>query len=156
MSFIAAMFLGMLTCCPAEPDDKEKIDAARLQGKWDWDQSEPQSDAEPKSALERIVIKDDTLTFHYRHIDPRSKEKTSTASTVFKLNPHTSPKQIDIIPTEGGNKGKTYHGIYEFENGRLKMCYRGPGASRPKNFDDKADGNAGTFFIYVKDNKPKQ
>jgi hypothetical protein len=44
--------------------------------------------------------------------------------------------------------------LYEFKDGKLRVCYRGPGSTRPKDFDDMADGNMATTFFVLK-LKPK-
>jgi uncharacterized protein (TIGR03067 family) len=97
--------------------------------------------------LERVVIKGDTLTFHY-NLDG----KKFTSATKFKLDPTASPKQIDFTPTAGGNKGRTYLGLYEVKAEQLKLCYRGPESTRPKDFDDEHDPNTNgtTTFIVLK------
>jgi uncharacterized protein (TIGR03067 family) len=127
--------------------DRPKTDRQLVQGIWDWDPDVKQQDLRPQVALERVVIKGDTLTFHY-NLDG----KKFTSATTFKLNATASPREIDFIPTEGSNKGKTYRGLYEVKAGRLRICYRGPGSSRPKDFDDKRDPkiNRGTMFIVLK------
>jgi uncharacterized protein (TIGR03067 family) len=128
--------------------DKSKDDTHRIQGTWDWDPAEAQSDAEPQVILERVVIKGNKLTFHYQLGDQRF-----TSTTEFKLNPQKGPKEIDFTPLEGANKGKTYLGLYEIMKGRLKICYRGPGSTRPKDFDDKVEGNNGTAFVHLVANR---
>ena len=47
-------------------------------------------------------------------------------------------------------KGKTYLGLYEFKDRELRICYRGPGSSRPKDFADKAADGSSTVFIVLK------
>ena len=125
--------------------DKPKGDAQLVQGSWDWDPAAKQSDAKPV-LLKRVVIKGDTLTLHYS----MDGVKFSTPSE-FKLNPSGTPKEIDFTPTEkdNANKGKAYLGLYEIQNGKLRICYRGPGSSRPKNFGDRQDGTDGTTFIVL-------
>jgi uncharacterized protein (TIGR03067 family) len=141
-------FMAALACLTTgffgTAEDKPKDDAVLVQGSWDWDPAAKQSDAKPVVLLERIVIKGETLTFHYS-----LGGKKFTSPTEFKLDSKASPKEIDFTPTEDGNanKGKTYRGLYEFKAGRLKICYRGPGSTRPKNFNDKSAGNNVTVFI---------
>jgi uncharacterized protein (TIGR03067 family) len=127
--------------------EKPKEDAQLLQGSWDWDPAAKQSDAEPVVLLERIVIKGDSLKFHYS-LDG----KKFVTATEYKIDPTKSPKQINFAPTDKDNAGKglTYFGLYELKDGQLKICYRGPGSTRPKSFNDKADGNNGTTFITLK------
>src|SRR5262249_25716715 len=58
----------------------------------------------------------------------------------YKLDPSKTPKAIDVSPQEGppGEKGQTFRGIYELKGDDLRICFRGPGMERPKNFDDAA------------------
>lgn len=127
--------------------EKAKDDSQLIQGQWSWDPAVKQSDAIPPVLVERVVIKGDTLTFHYSF---DGKEFASSPSK-FKLNPKASPKEIDFTPTQGNNKDKTYRGLYEIKAGKLRIGYRGPGSTRPKDWDDKVDPatNGGTMFLVL-------
>jgi uncharacterized protein (TIGR03067 family) len=115
-------------------EDKPKTDQDAIQGAWELvARTEP---AKPDVVCERVVFKGDKLTFHYRLDDQRS-----TSECTFKLDPTAKPKKIDFTPTAGDSKGKVYLGIYEFKDGELCICYRGPGSTRPKGFDDVRAGN---------------
>src|SRR5262249_53194842 len=41
----------------------------------------------------------------------------------IKLNPAAKPKELDIIGTDGPNKGKTILAIYERDGDSLVVCY---------------------------------
>jgi uncharacterized protein (TIGR03067 family) len=142
---IAVVGTALLAALSAFSDDKPRADLSLLQGKWNWDPAAKQSDALPQILLERVVIKGNSLTFH-KIFDG----KRFTTSAEITLYPGTTPKRIDFTPKQGGNKGKTYFGLYEISDGKLRVCYRGPGSTRPKNFDDKKDGNDLTVFIALK------
>jgi uncharacterized protein (TIGR03067 family) len=43
-------------------------------------------------------------------------------------------KTIDIVPTDGPQKGKTIKGIFQLKNGELKICFARPEKDRPKEF----------------------
>ena len=143
LTVVAVCTLGLASIA----QDKPKDDAHLVQGSWDWDPTLKQSDAQPVVLLERVVVKGDTLTFHYS-LDG----KKFTTPTEFKLDPKGSPKEIDFTPTDqdNANKGKAYLGLYEVKAGQLRICYRGPGSTRPKDFNDKAAGNDVTTFILLK------
>jgi uncharacterized protein (TIGR03067 family) len=143
LAVVAICSLGFMSVA----QDKPKDDSLLVQGIWDWDPAAKQSDAKPVVLLERVVIKGDTLTFHYSR-----NGKKFTTPTEFKLDPKRSPKEIDFTPTEEGNanKGKTYLGLYEVKAGQLRICYRGPGSTRPKNFNDMSAGNDVTTFLTFK------
>jgi uncharacterized protein (TIGR03067 family) len=45
---------------------------------------------------------------------------------------------MDIIGSEGPNKGKSILAIYELESDKLKICYDLTGKTRPKRFKTEA------------------
>jgi uncharacterized protein (TIGR03067 family) len=56
----------------------------------------------------------------------------------FKLDPTKKPGEVDFVPDQGENKGKTLKGIYSNEKGELKLCLSlSPDAKRPKEFASK-------------------
>jgi uncharacterized protein (TIGR03067 family) len=63
----------------------------------------------------------------------------------FTSDSSQSPKTIDYLNTAGSNKGKTQHGIYEFDGDLLKICVSAPGAARPTEFQP-GDGGALTVW----------
>lgn len=148
---MASRFAAVMTICvfgfAGIAQEKPKDDSLLVQGSWEWDPAAKQSDAKPVVLLEQIVIKDDSLTFHY--ITGGKKFNTATK---FKLDAIAAPKEIDFTPTdkENANTGKPYLGLYEIKAGRLMICYRGPGSSRPKSFLDMSDGTDVTTFIVLK------
>lgn len=142
---LLAVAVCALSAAAGTAEDKPTGDGRLLQGSWDWDPAAKQSDAQPQILLERVVVKGNTLTFHYRF-----GGTVDVSPTTFTLDPAATPKAIDFVPTEGANKGQTYVGLYEVGDGRLRICYRGPGDTRPRNFDDKADKTGSTVFIVLK------
>ncbi len=69
-----------------------------------------------------------------------------------KLDPKTSPKSMDVMGTDGPNKGKTFLAIYELNGDTMKICYDLSGTARPKEFKTKQ----GTvlFLVTYKKQKP--
>jgi len=57
------------------------------------------------------------------------------------------PSQIDMIGTEGENKGKAAQGIYALDKDSLKICYTMPGKDRPASFDSQP-GSAATLVVW--------
>jgi uncharacterized protein (TIGR03067 family) len=68
----------------------------------------------------------------------------------LKLGEATTPKSIDIIGTEGPNKGKTYLAIYTFDGAALKICYSLDGKTRPTTFETT---KANEYFLAVYEKK---
>jgi uncharacterized protein (TIGR03067 family) len=54
-------------------------------------------------------------------------------STQIKVDASKQPHTIDITPSEGPDKGKTYLGIYKYEKGELTLAFVKAG-DRPKDF----------------------
>jgi uncharacterized protein (TIGR03067 family) len=59
-----------------------------------------------------------------------------------KLDATKQPPQIDMIGTEGANKGKAAQGIYKLDGDRLTICYTMPGQDRPMQFESKPGSGA--------------
>src|SRR5262245_44251365 len=57
-----------------------------------------------------------------------------TDKGTIKLDPKAKPAAIDVVGTEGVNKGKTFLGIYKLEGGKLTICYDLSGKGRPTKF----------------------
>jgi uncharacterized protein (TIGR03067 family) len=66
----------------------------------------------------------------------------------LKLDPAAKLKALDIIGTEGPNKGKTILAIYELSGDTLRVCYALTGDKRPTAFDVK--GEAVLFLVTYK------
>jgi uncharacterized protein (TIGR03067 family) len=64
-----------------------------------------------------------------------------------KIDPTKTPKQIDLIGTEGENKGKAAQGIYALDGDTLTICYTMPGKERPKGFESKS-GSGATLVVW--------
>jgi uncharacterized protein (TIGR03067 family) len=126
---------GVLSGDP-QPADARKA----LQGTWRTTLQFPK--AEPLIVCEKMVIDGDKLVFHYE-LDG----KRFPSPTRFEIDPNTTPKRLDFAPTEGSEKGKRYLAIYEFKDGQLRIAYRGPGLTRPRDFRDFEEGNNNTSFL---------
>jgi uncharacterized protein (TIGR03067 family) len=65
----------------------------------------------------------------------------------YTLDRTQHPKTIDYAITHGASKGKTQYGIYEMDGELLRICYAGPGQSRPANFT-AATGDGKTVTVW--------
>ena len=70
------------------------------------------------------------------------KDRTKTAK--IKIDPKAKPAHIDISPTDGPEKGKTFPGIYKIEKGELTIAFTEKG-DRPTGF--KAEGDVGLLRL---------
>jgi uncharacterized protein (TIGR03067 family) len=64
-----------------------------------------------------------------------------------RVNASRVPKQIDLIGTEGENKGQAAQGIYAQDGEMLTICYTMPGKERPQQFESKA-GSEATLVVW--------
>jgi len=82
----------------------------------------------PPAALEhrRIIVIDDK----YVVVDG---DRTLRRGTL-RIDATKTPKQIDTLPADGPNVGKTDQGIYELTTDLLRVCWAPPGWPRPTNF----------------------
>ena len=56
-----------------------------------------------------------------------------------RINPAASPPEIDIEVGEGTGKGTTLLGIYELDETSRRLCFRGAGGARPREFATAPD-----------------
>lgn len=64
-------------------------------------------------------------------------EGKEIAEGTSSLAPTKNPKSIDLKPTDGDDKGKTYLGIYELGNHTRKLCIAQAGKERPTKFSSE-------------------
>lgn len=115
-----------------------------LQGTWLPSSAEFGGQAFPDEARKSIqlVVKDDTYTVTVGKVVDRG---------TIKRMPSASPKAMDIIGTDGPNKGKTVLAIYERKGDTLRVCYDISGKKRPTEFKTEAGGQL--FLVEYKKQK---
>jgi uncharacterized protein (TIGR03067 family) len=92
------------------------------------------SEKETNESL-KITIKGDELTVVITEKDGEKKEKKAK----IKVETAKTPNTIDIVPSDGPEKGKTFPGIYKIEKGEVTVVFTEKG-DRPKDF--KVEGDA--------------
>lgn len=91
----------------------------------------------------KLVVKDDKYTVTVgKAVDQGN----------LKLNPAAKPKEMDIIGTDGPNKGKTILAIYERNGDTLRICYDLGGKDRPAEFKSKQGTQL--FLVTYQRDKP--
>jgi uncharacterized protein (TIGR03067 family) len=73
--------------------------------------------------------------------------------SICKIDATKTPKQIDLIGTEGENEGKAAQGIYALDADKLTICYTMPGKERPQEFESKP-GSGATLIVWKRGAKP--
>ena len=65
-------------------------------------------------------------------------EGSRTHSVAIKVDTSKTPRQIDMTPSEGPNKGQTALGIYEVKGDEVHICFTRPGGKdRPTELASK-------------------
>ena len=72
--------------------------------------------------------------------------------STYTVDPSRSPKEINMIGTEGDLAGKTAQGIYSLEGDTLQVCYTMPGKPRPGAFSSLA--GSGIYLVVWKRQGP--
>ena len=130
---VSALLLVLATASVFAADDGPDKDKAALRGTWAPVSSESggNADAEDEFKQYRLILDGDSFTIQ--------KSGNLMLKGTVKLNPLTTPRQIDMeiteCPDNPDDKGKALTGIYEVSGDDLKWCFAPPGGTdRPKEF----------------------
>ena len=134
---------------PIAAEPKSANDAKDLQGTWQAVDLQANGERKPDDEIKelQVIIQGDDL---------RIKPDGEGRKCKFKLNSDKTPKAIDLIPCDGGGKGKSHPGIYSLEDGKLRICiniFRQHTGQRPTEF--KTQAGDGTGFVTLERAKQK-
>ena len=107
-------------------------DSERIQGTWIPSTAELGGKPFPDEA--RKTIKLSVQRNKYTVLVGKNADRGT-----IKLNAAAKPKTLDVIGTEGPNKGKTILAIYELGDDSWTIYYDLSGKSRPKEFKTRKD-----------------
>jgi len=140
---VASVVLVSLLITPARGDEKAEL--KKLEGTWlpttvqqngrNW------SDEQVKTI--KLVIADGKYTVTVSGQDDKG---------TLKLDPNAKPATMDIVGTDGPNKGRTIPAIYELSADTLKICYGLGIETRPTQFESKPGSRL--LLITYKREKP--
>jgi RNA polymerase sigma factor (sigma-70 family) len=129
---------------PAKAGPREDAAAKELKAMaGDWDVVGLESGGRKASAEQMKGMRWSFRGSTMQPIDPRDE---SGEKAEVKLDPSRSPKHIDLVVVEGPRKGKTVHGIYKWEDGKLTICLQ-EGEGRPKDFTAAQGSNQGVIIL---------
>jgi uncharacterized protein (TIGR03067 family) len=125
----------------ADKKEDAKKDQKMFQGSWVPVSVEVNGEEVPKEQLKDVLVtvKGNKVTF---------KEGDKTSEATFTLDPTKKPKQINGTAKEKDKEVKTI-GIYEFDSGKLKICYTLEGGKRPTEFTSKGGTKEKPVFLAV-------
>ena len=146
MKTMVAVVCGLLVVGGALAADKAADKKTPCEGTWTVAGMEKDGKAmtaaDVKKADMKLIIKDDTY-------EMKEGDKTVDKGT-FKLNTSKMPAELDIMPTEGENKGKTILALNEISGDTMKCCHAmKPGDPRPTAIK----GGSGLICIELKRQK---
>src|SRR5439155_25095046 len=138
-----AIVAGLLVTSTVRADEKEEL--KKLQGTWQMTSAELGGRKWPDELVKvtKMALVDEKYTVTVGEQPDKG---------TFKLDPNAKPAAMDIIGTDGPNKGKTFPAIYELSGDMLKVCYALEGKDRPTKFETKM-GTA-LFLVTYKRSKP--
>lgn len=125
----------------ARGEDKDKADLDKLAGTWSC-----VSGVNNGRPIPDATVKELRLTLTKERYKTERGEDVLFDST-YTIDATKEPKHINMIGTEGENKGKAAQGIYLLDGDTLKICYTMPGKERPTAFESKPDSGA-TLVIW--------
>lgn len=116
--------------CPAG-EAALQAEIEKLQGTWNIVALEMGGEKKTENALKgsKIIVKGDTFT---------SLSMGAIYKGNIKVDVNAKPKRLDLIFTEGPEKGNTNFAIYELDGDTWKICLNVTGKERPKEFASKA------------------
>lgn len=114
----------------AHQDASTSDDAERLQGTWNFVSLEVEGSKLPDAMLSgsKIIIKGDNF---------KSISAGVTYEGKIKIDSSKTPRNLDLIFTDGPEKGRTSFGIYDLSGDDLKICLSLAGNTRPTEFASK-------------------
>jgi uncharacterized protein (TIGR03067 family) len=133
----AALLLALVSVPALTAQDNKDLDA--LQGTWQRTSMIRNGKPVPEDE-----VKAERLTLQGEHYTLLIGDQKRTG--IFRLDPSKSPRTLDIVSTEGPNKGKTLHAIYELEGDTFTYCVAPPGKERPTLLESRP-GSGWTLLV---------
>ena len=132
----ACLLLVSLIAVTASGQDADK-DKKSLEGKW-----MPMSAELAGAKLSDVQLSTISLTIENGTFTVQAGKSIDKGT--LKFNSAAAPKTVDIVGTDGPNKGKTLLAIYEVQKETLRICYDLAGKNRPTEF---ATSKEKPFFL---------
>ncbi len=121
---------GLLLAAQGAREAAVKKDLEKLRGTWRYEslvvEGTKADEDDFKNA--RLVCEGEKFTMN---------DGTATYRGTLHLDPAKKPRTIDVVFTDGPEKGKTSFGIYEVEGDTFKVCIGLAGKERPTEFVSK-------------------
>jgi uncharacterized protein (TIGR03067 family) len=121
---------ALLLAADSPKDGTGKKDADKFQGGWTTASLEFNGEQYDSLAKQlRCTFKGNTVT-----VQGDDEVLKDYPTLTFKLEPSTTPKQVDMTVKTGLQKDAVLEGIYELKDDELRICVRVFGKDRPTEF----------------------
>ena len=125
-----ALVLALATTSSGD-DEKDRTEELKaLIGTWTIDKAELGG----VNVLEHLKPLDFDIKQGGKYTAKHGEEVDNGA---FTIDPSKAPKQMNIKPTGGPNKGKSVKSIYKLDGDTITVCYDLSGLERPVSFASK-------------------
>lgn len=143
--FLAAIFLFGLcfALAPVAAANESEKDLQKMAGDWVPVQMQLNGKKQPEELLKaiKLSIKGDK----YNTVVGQEKDEGT-----LKLDATKEPREMDIVPGVGPNKGKLLPCIYEIKGDELRVCYGLNGIARPADFKAEEDAKGVIMLMTYK------
>jgi uncharacterized protein (TIGR03067 family) len=112
-------------------DEAAKQDLAKCQGTWQPVSMETDGKAASTDELSKIKLAVKGPHYHFQN-------GSFSEHGWYNFQATKDPKQLDIVVSDGKDKGKIYLVIYKVEGDELTICLETANSKRPKEFTGKA------------------
>jgi uncharacterized protein (TIGR03067 family) len=136
-AFLIAAAAGLSA---AAQDQKKEV--AKFAGTWELDELIYNGEDHTKLKF-KVTFKGSEAV-----IEGNDAVKREYARIKLKLDPSTMPKIVDVKVSAGSQADATMEGIYEFKDGKLRMCVKVFGKDRPSEF--AAPGGSSCVLMVLK------
>ena len=131
LSALVILSLVFLLGADVSPEVAVKKELEKFQGTWTVASMELDGKPLPEENRKKIklTIKGENFTFD---------AGDGAEPGLYKIDPTKEPKELNIVITEGNDKGKIYLVIYKFEGDKMVQCMELSNKNRPREFTGKA------------------
>ena len=146
-SLFCALTVVLLGAAYVRNDEAVTKELKKFEGTWKIESLEIDGVKLPEQATKssRLVLQGDRFTM---------TEAVATYKGKFKVDVNKKPKTIDLVFSEGPEKGKTNYGIYELDGDSCKLCIDMGAKKRPKEFATRPGSGCGLEVL--KRQKPQK
>jgi len=128
---------------PLLAEDESEKDLKKMAGNWAAVSMQLNGKKQPEATIKAIRL---TITGDkYNTVVGDEKDEGT-----LKIDATKTPKEMDITPSQGENKGKVILCIYELKGNELKVSYAFNGTPRATDFKPGEDGKSVIMLITYK------